>query len=237
MKRVKRSNQSELIDLGPAYYTTEEFDDCHLQLDRVGRFLGGDRATIKIFKNLKFQPKSILDVGCGGGLFTIRLANLFPEADVVGIDIADDAIEFANKQIKIQKKPPLNLIFKKLEEPNLKFPDKSFDVITATLLCHHLDDAELIQFLKQSYKIAKNGIILNDLHRHPLASAGFALLTPLFFRNRLVAQDGLLSIRRSFKRAEWFEYLKAADIPLERCFVSWHWAFRWIVYIDTTEKK
>lgn len=231
----QRSHQPELLDLGPSHYTTTEYRNCLYQLDRIGRSLGGDRATFNAFDQLTSSPTSILDVGCGGGLFTMRLAARYPQAKVLGIDIAPDAIQFAQEHLEKNKIPHVE--FKIPSQPQLDYFPNQFDVVTSTLVCHHLSDEDLIQFLKQTCQIAKHAVILNDLHRHPLASLGFACLVPLFFRNRLIWHDGLLSIRRAFTREDWWAYLKAADIDPQFCTVSWHWAFRWIIKIDTLGLK
>jgi hypothetical protein len=107
----------------------------------------------------------------------------------------------------------------------------------ATLVCHHLSDAELISFLQQACRIAKQAVILNDLHRHPLATVGFATLVPLFFRNQMIWHDGLLSIRRAFTRQDWITFLKSAGIADSDYTLTWHWAFRWIVIIHTAKMK
>ncbi|WP_228840702.1 methyltransferase domain-containing protein [Candidatus Protochlamydia phocaeensis] len=227
-----RLNQPEWIDLGPAYYTPSQYRDCLYQLDRVGRWLGGDRATYWAFDRLS-SPRSILDVGCGGGLFTMRLAERYPHAQVAGIDLSQEAIDFAQEHL-VSRHPPLsNLSFQVPPSPHLDYSPGAFDIITATLVCHHLSDSELIDFLKQAFRIAKQAIILNDLHRHPLAWLGFSAIMPFLFPNRLVWHDGLLSIQRAFKRKDWLFYLQAAGIPLERCSINWHWAFRWMIIIDT----
>lgn len=98
-----------------------------------------------------------------------------------------------------------------------------------------MNDDQLIEFLKKSYLVAKK-FIINDLHRHWLASLGFALVAKPFFDNRLIFHDGLLSIKRAFKRQDWIHYLKAAGIPLEQCSITWHWAFRWVLCINTSHK-
>lgn len=232
-----RSQQLEWIDLGPSHYTMDEYRHCLHQLDRIGRFLGGDRATFSALKRLKIPPTSILDVGCGGGLFTMRLAARYPEVSVLGIDISQEAIAFAKEHLK-QVHPPLkNVQFFVPPAPQLDDFSQQFDVVMSTLVCHHLSDQELISFLKQACRIAKRAVILNDLHRHPLASISFAVLVPFLFRNRLIWHDGLLSIRRAFTRQDWWSYLEAAGIDRQYCTVSWHWAFRWIVTIDTAAMK
>jgi 2-polyprenyl-3-methyl-5-hydroxy-6-metoxy-1,4-benzoquinol methylase len=228
----RRSTTLELIDKGPSYYTPDEYDDCLQQLDRIGHLLGGDRATFTAMDSLGFTPQSILDVGCGGGLFAIKLAKRYPHSHIVGIDISAEAIAFANKQQAIALPIPNNVSFIKIDQPQLDYSANSFDLVMSTLMCHHLTDHEIVAFLQQAYVVAKEAVILNDLHRHWLATAAYALVAPIFFRNRLTICDGLLSIRRSFTRKEWIAYLDAAGIPAQEVTISWHWVFRWIVVID-----
>jgi 2-polyprenyl-3-methyl-5-hydroxy-6-metoxy-1,4-benzoquinol methylase len=200
MKR--RSFEKELIDLG--HYTEEEYADCLHQLNRIGKYLGGDRATLQEFSKLQTPPLSILDIGCGGGAFTAKLAQIYPEAQVIGIDNNPKAIQFTT-QYKLK-----NLFFRCQSSLDLDPEKERFDVVTATLLCHHLNDQELIGFLKNCKSLAKKAVILNDLERHPLAYYGFKCIAPLFFNNRLICHDGLLSIKRSFKKEEWDFFLKEA---------------------------
>lgn len=231
----QRSHEPEWIDLGPSHYTRAEYRDCLNQLDRIGRFLGGDRATLKTLNQLPTPPNSILDVGCGGGLFTMRLAAHYPHARILGIDLSQEAIDFAREHLACAQPSLPHVQFLVPLTPHLDDLTESFDVVMATLVCHHLSDQELISFLQQACRIAKKAVIINDLHRHPLATMGFGLLTPCFFRNRLIWHDGLLSIRRSFTRRDWWTYLAAAGIERRHCTVTWHWAFRWIVKIDTNK--
>lgn len=232
MKICDRSMEKELMDLGPSCYTPKEYEDCLHQLDRVGRYLGGDRASYWAFRQLKSTPKSILDVGCGGGLFTIRLAKTYPEAKVVGIDVSQEAIAIASKHLQNAKPVLTNLEFTVPAAPELHYKDNAFDVVIATLVCHHLTDTELVVFLKDAYKVAKQAVILNDLHRHDLAYKIFGIIAPLLFRNRLITEDGLLSIKRSFIRKDWIALLQAAEIPLEHCSINWSCPFRWIVMLN-----
>jgi 2-polyprenyl-3-methyl-5-hydroxy-6-metoxy-1,4-benzoquinol methylase len=228
-----RSNELELLDLGPTHYTPQEYDDCLTELGRVGSLLGGDAATFRAFD--KFTPPStILDVGCGGGIFTIQLAKKYPKSRVVGIDIAKEAIDYAQKKLSLSCVK--NVEFKLTVNPKLDFAPDSFDAITCTLVCHHLNDQELVEFLRSSFRIAKKFIVINDLHRHKLSSLIFSLISKPLFKNRLITHDGLISIRRSFKKKEWVDYLKKAGIPMDRCKIEWHPFFRWIVSIDARKQ-
>ncbi|PJD95779.1 MAG: hypothetical protein CK425_07695 [Parachlamydia sp.] len=232
-RNSQRSSELELLDLGPSYYSQEEYTGCLHQLARIGRFLGGDKATLDVFTRFP-APSSILDVGCGGGQFTLQLAEKFPQAQVTGIDISSQAIDFAQKQL--EETQLTNVTFEIPPSVHLLYPANSFDVVTATLVCHHMEDAQLIDFLRKAYAVATHRIILNDLHRHWLAYLGFFLIAKPCFANRLIAHDGLLSIKRAFKKKDWIHFLQAAGIPLEQCSITWHWAFRWVVCINTSDK-
>lgn len=219
-----RSYDPELLDLGPAHYTPDEYRDCLRQLDRIGRYLGGNRATFQTLDRLPNRPQSILDVGCGSGQFTRCLAERYSGARVEGIDISTEAIAIAQAA-------SANVRF---YTSYLQDVPNQYDVVTATLVTHHLGDQELIAFLRQACEKAKQAVVINDLHRHVLALCSFKLISPLLFPNRLIQHDGALSIRRAFTRADWWRYLDAAGIKRGACRVSWHWAFRWMVTIDTS---
>lgn len=226
-----RSQKLEILDLPHDHYSREEYDDCQIQLDKIGRWLGGDRATYSTLKQVSQTPFSLLDVGCGGGLFTTRLACRYPQARVLGIDLNPQAIQFANYQLSFLPHPPENLTFECRSSNNLNELEK-FDVVLSTLVCHHMKDQELIGFISSACALAKKKVILNDLHRHPLAYYAFKLISPFLFRNRLVLNDGPLSVLRAFTRSEWIKYLEAANINNSRYNISWHWAFRWIIEIN-----
>jgi len=231
---IKRSYEPELMDLGPSYYSQEEYFDCIKKLGFIGKLLGGNRATRKAFSRLSPAPTSILDVGCGNGSNTLEIAKNYPNAQVIGIDISHDAIIQAQKfkDTYEQKHKYLlrNLSFQHRVSPELNEAGKSFDVVTATLLCHHLNDQELVQFLRSACAIARQAVIINDLDRHPIAYALFWLISPLF-NNRLIRYDGLISIKRSFTRQDWVAYLNAAGIAPDKYTITWRWAFRWIIMI------
>ena len=49
------------------------------------------------------EASKILDVGCGCGVISLMLAQRFPEAEILGIDIDKDSIEEANLNFKNSK--------------------------------------------------------------------------------------------------------------------------------------
>lgn len=230
--RISPAAEPEIMDLGPEYYSVAEYEDCLIKLDRIGRWLGGDYATFSILDRLNFS--SVLDVGCGGGLFTARLAKRYPQAKFIGIDLNPLAIEFANHQKALSKTKLPNLSFMCPEQKELNELIK-YDVVLSTLVCHHMLDKELIDFLAKASRIAQKKVILNDLHRHPLAFFLFKMIGPILFKNRLVQHDGPLSVRRGFKNQEWINYLEKAGIHPSCYKIKWKFAFRWLVEINKSE--
>jgi len=230
MDMSSRSEKKELIDLGSDYYTEGEYDDCLKKLGDVGKFLGGNYAGLSAFNKLTYQPLSILDVGCGGGYFTRILAKKYGQAKVVGIDYSFKAIEHAKKNSENKYIP--NVSYNAPSTLELNIEHKSYDIVTATLVCHHMSSTVLIDFLIRASKTAKKAIIINDLHRHPIAYLAYFFIAPLTFRNRLITHDGLLSIKRSFTKKEWVSYLHQAGFKQDQYTIKWKLPFRWIITIN-----
>lgn len=111
----------------------------------------------KIFySNEEITGKSVLDAGCGTGIFSIIFARN-GAANVTGIDISEGSLETASS---LKEKFHLdNAHFQKQDMLDLPFEDESFDVVWAWGTVHHTTDPfgaikELIRVLK------KNGSLL-----------------------------------------------------------------------------
>ena len=85
--------------------------------------------SLEIIKEISWKNKSVLDVGCGTGLFAYRVAK--KGAKVLGIDYADEAIDIANKT-HVHK----NLEFKKINASHVK---GKYDVIVSIGTLEHMD--------------------------------------------------------------------------------------------------
>ncbi|CAN5354416.1 hypothetical protein BH10PSE19_BH10PSE19_14610 [soil metagenome] len=221
-----RSQEKELLDLGPDYYTYEEYTQCLKKLFRVNKLFGFYRSTVKTLQYFA-NTSTLLDVGCGGGLFILHLNKIFPNMNMLGIDISTAAIDEAQHSLQTWQKnnPPIHVDFQLQEQIQLNLDTDSFNVILATLVCHHLSDAELIIFLQTIHRAASRVVIINDLQRHFLAQWLYSLISPLLFRNRLITHDGIISIRRGFTRKEWQLLLHHANI--ENYQLKWRFPFRW----------
>jgi len=157
------------------------------------------------------------------------LHHWFPEATVLGIDISQAAIDHAKKHLPEDFKK--KVAFHIQDDKTLAYPDNSFDVVTTMLVCHHMTEGELLFFLRESYRVSSQVVIINDLHRHILAYISFSLIAPFVFPNRLIWHDGRLSVRRSFRKRDWLLLLEKAGFQKHQYTLKWNRAFRWTLTV------
>ncbi|MEP3279525.1 MAG: methyltransferase domain-containing protein [Stappiaceae bacterium] len=95
----------------------------------------------------------ILDVGCGFGLETLRLArSAVPDGHVAGIDKSAAFIEEANIRAK---KAGLDIDFRPGVAEQLPFDDSSFDYVRAERIICYLEDPEAA--VKEMARVARPG--------------------------------------------------------------------------------
>lgn len=229
---TKRSQEKELLDLGPDYYTYHEFVECQKMLFRINQLLGFFKDTKRLLKQFS-KHSTVLDVGCGAGLMVLHLSRLFPSMILSGTDISLSSITLAEQSLSEWQKrhSTQNVSFTVQDQLEPNIAANSIDVILTTLVCHHLSDEALVAFLQQLLMGAKKAVIINDLHRHYLAEFFYGILSPILFRNRLINHDGLISIRRGFTRKEWETLLLKANIKN----YTLKWRFPFSLEFNTVE--
>lgn len=105
--------------------------------------------------NRHVAPASILDIGCGLGRVSTKLAGLYPGARITGCDVIEEMI------ISNQKRHPgMNWIPVKVNQP-IPVPDSSVDLAFALSVITHLSE-ESINFLFSDVSriLSKNGVFL-----------------------------------------------------------------------------
>lgn len=100
----------------------------------------------------------ILDVGCGTGSLLIEIKNKYPKAEVVGIDPDPNILHIAHNKLE---QAGVNAQLKQGVVQELPFPTSSFDLVTSTLVFHHLPTEVKRQAIKEIYRVLKeNGRFL-----------------------------------------------------------------------------
>ncbi|EOZ92045.1 hypothetical protein A33Q_4138 [Indibacter alkaliphilus LW1] len=228
-KFTSRSTQKEIMD--DLEVDGPELVQALSELKTINKLLGGNKVTLSgINQLIKKNPQedySIADLGCGRGDMLRVIAdwayqNEIPVA-LTGIDANPNIIAIAKEKLSDYK----NINFRVENVFSDDFLKEPVDIITCTLFTHHFTDAELIQLFSSFKEKVRLGVVINDLHRHPLAYYSIRVLTKYFSRSSMVKNDGPLSVLRSFKKNDWSEILnKAGFSDVE---ITWKWAFRWKV--------
>ncbi len=99
------------------------------------------------------QPQKgikILDIGCGTGNYSIKLAK--KGCEVIAIDVSPKMLGIAIKKAKNQG---LNIDFRIGQVEDLNFKDDSFDAVVSITAIEFFDDVE--KGFKEMFRVAKNG--------------------------------------------------------------------------------
>lgn len=219
----QRSLELEHLDKGD--YTAEEYEGCIVELQRVNRWLGDaaalrDSLLAKI-ENLNLRDFSVLDVGAGSGELLRVVADWARrsgrKAKLTGVELnARSARAIAARATMF---PEIAAI--RGDAFRLPFVDNQFDFALCSLFTHHFKNAEVVGILCELSRVSTRGIFVIDLHRHPIAYFSYTTIGRLFLHNRLIREDGALSILRSFtpdELASLAEQAQLKDVQITRRF-------------------
>ena len=158
----------------------------------------------------------ILDVGFGDGDMLRRIALWAAKrrlpVELVGVDLNP------RSEAAARAHTPPELPIRWITGDYADLAGGGWDVILSSLVAHHMTHDQLIAFLRFMEAEATRGWLVNDLHRHGFAHAGFPLLARIARWHPIVRHDGTLSIARSYRPAEWPPLLAEAGISHARVF-------------------
>ena len=200
----RRSYELENIDKGT--YTPEEYEGCLVELRRVNEWLGDAKVLREsLFTGIEragLRRFSVLDVGAGSGELLRVTARWAREtkrnASLWGLELNERSVAAILEESR--DFPEIAAV--QGDGLALPFPTGSFDYVIQSLTLHHFDDAGAVSVIREMARVARRGIFVIDLHRNPVAYFFYTTVGRLFLHNRLLREDGALSILRSFTPAE-----------------------------------
>lgn len=223
---TRRATEKEIID--DFNLSGTEITDTFESIEKVNIWLGGNQVLVDSFRKCirRIQAKSIVlhDLGCGSGDGLISLARFARKRQVttqfMGVDANTHVIEMARTRSK--GFPEITYQVQNIFAEAYQL--EGVDIATFNLCLHHFTEQEIEQLLKKCKAASVKAIIINDLHRHWLAYYAFHLVCWVFRSPKIAKEDGLLSIRKGFKRRELLQMTQHITTNYR---LRWRWAFRW----------
>jgi ubiquinone/menaquinone biosynthesis C-methylase UbiE len=178
-------------------------------LRRINRWLGGvelSRRALAALVGRRSEMVSFLDVGTGAADIPLALARSagsegHPPLSITAIDSRPEVVEAA-RRLNPELRDGERLRLDVGDGQALSAADRSHDVVHASLILHHLSPDEAVTFLAEMRRVARVGVIVNDLNRSRLGWIGAWLLGRLATRNRLTRHDAPLSVLRAYTPSE-----------------------------------
>ena len=104
-----------------------------------------------------FAPKRILDMGCTVGHSTLPYKEAFPDAEVIGIDVAGPQIRYAHARAAGLGQ---QVGFLQRNAESTGFEDGSFDLIVSHILLHETSGKAMPAIIRECHRLLKPGGIM-----------------------------------------------------------------------------
>jgi SAM-dependent methyltransferase len=226
---TRRSAQSEILDGG---VESGELAKILADLARFNGVMLGhwpvlqwlDRAGRDTPPN---RPLTLLDIGCGYGdlLRAVRRwANKRGRPmKLIGVDLNPQVVEVARNATN----PADDINYLAVDIFHFE-PSYPIDIVTTSLVTHHLSNDMIVRFLRWMEAHARRGWVIYDLQRSRVPFYFIALAGVLLRLHPVVTYDGRISVARSLTRTEWEKAIAQAGIPSHAAALRW-FMFRFII--------
>jgi 2-polyprenyl-3-methyl-5-hydroxy-6-metoxy-1,4-benzoquinol methylase len=139
--------------------TGNTFDKYGSKNPVVKRLMSGFHETLDELWG-RAAPSSVLDVGCGEGVLTVKWAERLGDGRVVGIDLDDPKL-----RAEWAKRERPNLEFRAEEATRLSFADGEFELAAAIEVLEHVPEPEAT--LAEMARVARSHLLVS-VPREPL---------------------------------------------------------------------
>jgi SAM-dependent methyltransferase len=221
MRLSARSTQPEKLDA--------ESTDLATYRRCLGELAVVNRVTFTHYPTLRWLARAtgalpagstvtVLDVACGHGDLLRAIATWARQRGLKvrlsGIDVNPRSTAIAREAtprwMDIEYQTADVFLYPLAERP---------DFIVSSDFTHHLSDEDVVKFLTWLDENSGYGWHIVDLHRHALPYYSFPALARLMGWHRILREDGVISIARSFRRSDWRRYLAQAGVQAD---ISWN---------------
>ncbi|MEL7037529.1 MAG: methyltransferase domain-containing protein [Cyanobacteria bacterium J06592_8] len=118
--------------------------------------------------NLPTNLQNIVDLGCSVGMSTFSLQELYPQAQITGVDLSPYFLavaQYSSQKWQQQGYPLPTWVHAPAEATTL--PDNSFDLVSLCLICHELPQAATQQIFTEARRLLRSGGYLAVMDMNP----------------------------------------------------------------------
>ena len=219
----RRSSPAELPEWMDQPCSREEMRACLRDLARVNRWMLAYRPTLDWLDGLHLEgmggPVRILDVACGYGDTLRRIEQWAEEraiaVELTGLDLNADCVALAAEASGAKSR--IQWVAGDVFDAPLQAP---VHLVVSSLFTHHLENAEIVRFVRWMEEHAEVGWFVNDLSRAAVPYHLFAWFARLMRLHRFVQHDGPISIARAFQPQDWRELCAQAGLDASACTIT-----------------
>lgn len=151
-----------------------------------------NRALRMADKMLPSSPVKILDVACGTGDVAFRLHEIYPDAEITGLDLSEGMLDVARVKLsKMDAAAKSKISFVKGDSLAMPYPDGTFDLLTVAYGVRNFE--RLSEGLKEMRRVIKPDGVLCIVELSEPANPFIRVFYRLYARNLIPAVGRLVS--------------------------------------------
>lgn len=151
-----------------------------------------NRALRMADRMLPEKPRRILDVACGTGDVAFRLHEIYPDAEITGLDLSEGMLEVASAKLsKMDATAKSKISFEKGDSLAMPYSDGTFDLLTVAYGVRNFE--RLSEGLKEMRRVIKPGGVLCIVELSEPANSFIRVFYRLYARNLIPAVGRLIS--------------------------------------------
>lgn len=162
-----------------------------------------------------YNPRHVLDLGCGSADITIRFARAYRECDVVGVDGSDAMLVLGRAAVR-RAKLDQRIQFRQARLPHTHALGADFDTLIGNSLLHHLTDPLALWHAVARHAQAGAAVFVMDLLRPESRAAAEALIDEYALTEpEILRRDFFNSLLAAYRPEEIERQLAHAALPLK----------------------
>ena len=218
---LRRAEASEWIDSNEP--CESDFAVCFQDIERVNRFLGGTRALLAALAPQitalppRPGPVRLLDVCTGSADIPRALVGASKRGvfgghklEIVATDNHPKVLAYARQATPASVYPEITVAC--ADAFALPYENGAFDFALCSMAFHHFAPDDCASVLREMARVARHGVVVNDLRRDRMACALIWGLTRLVRAHYLTVHDAPLSVLRAYTPDEFRQIARHAGL-------------------------